>query len=177
MFLLNVHFRPFPRALSSPSAPSSRPSASTTPTGRSRHNSPSALAGVSLAKWPTQPQTQVTRIQDLSHPQVSHKWLYHQRIACAGSVLTPNDYIANVQKRLGNRVWLGDGQCQCCGSFLDPQLEHVETCSNAEVVCAMKLADPGITTEPRGLKRQLAEMLYRRHSIVNCRITEMKSEN
>ena len=46
---------------------------------------------------------------------------------------------------------MGGGQCQCCGSFLDPQLEHVETCSNAEVVCGMKLADPGITTEPREL--------------------------
>ena len=47
-------------------------------------------------------------------------------------------------------------------SVLRPQLEHAETCSNAEaarehyacdhaVVCGMKLADPGITTEPRDL--------------------------
>ena len=76
--------------------------------------------------------------------------------------MTPHDYMTNVQKRLGNRVWVGRGQCRCCGSFLDPQLEHTETCSNSEatrehyacsdaVVCGMKLADPGITTEPRGL--------------------------
>ena len=54
---------------------------------------------------------------------------------------------------------MGGGQCRCCGSFLDPQLEHAETCSKEEntrghyacvhaVVCGMKLADPGITTEP-----------------------------
>ena len=103
-----------------------------------------------------------------------------------------------------------------CGSFLDPQLEHRETCSTTEatrgitrvfmpLVCGMKLVDPGITTEPRGaqlrnpgrlryshhrccpqtqrgpgrvrgppLQRQPAEMLHRRHSIVNCRITETK---
>ena len=52
-------------------------------------------------------------------------------------------------------------QCPCRGSFLDSQLEHAETCSTAEatrehharvhaVVCGMKLADPGINTEPRG---------------------------
>ena len=81
------------------------------------------------------------------------------------------------------------------------------TCVHA-VVCGMKLADPGITTEPRRLtasqsrpadifttaavpgrsaaldvcvsppplQRQLAEMLLRRHFIVNSRITGMKSE-
>ena len=67
-----------------------------------------------------------------------------------------------MQKRLGNRLWVGGGQCRCCGSFLDPQLEDAETCSTSEatrghcvcvhaVVCGMKLADPGTTTEPRGL--------------------------
>ena len=104
---------------------------------------------------------QVTRIEDLRHAQVSHKWLCHLG-ACAGSVLTPHDFLANAQKRLSNRVWVGGGQCRCCGSFLDPQLEHAETCSTAEatrghhacvhtVVCGMKLADPGITTDTRGL--------------------------
>ena len=74
----------------------------------------------------------------------------------AGSVLTPHDCVTNAQKRLGNRLWVGGGQFLCCGSFLDPQLEHAETCSTAEatrghyecvhaVVCGMKLADPGIT--------------------------------
>ena len=48
---------------------------------------------------------QVTRIEDLCHAHVSHKWLYHLD-ACAGSILTPPDYITNVLKRLGNRVWV-----------------------------------------------------------------------
>ena len=74
---------------------------------------------------------QVTRIEDLCHTQVSHELLYHLD-ACAGSVLTPHDYITNVQKRLGNRAWTGFGECRWCGSFLDPQLEHGETCSTAE---------------------------------------------
>ena len=72
----------------------------------------------------------MTRIE-VCHAQVSHKWLDHLD-ACAGSVLTPHDYITNVQKRLGNRLWVGGGQCRCCGSFLDPQLEHAETFSTAE---------------------------------------------
>ena len=52
---------------------------------------------------------QVTRIEDLCHAQVSHKWLYHLD-ACAGSVLTPHDYITNMQNRHGNRIGVGDGQ-------------------------------------------------------------------
>ena len=109
---------------------------------------------------------------------------------------------------------MGGGQCRCCGSFLDPQLEHAETCSTAEatrvhnacvhaVVCGMNLADPGITTEPRGLtasqskplkfsplqlspdvcvassllQRQLAETQRRRHMIANSRTTETKLWN
>ena len=40
---------------------------------------------------------QVTRIEDLCHAHVSHKWLYLD--ACAGSVLTPHDNITNVQKK------------------------------------------------------------------------------
>ena len=74
---------------------------------------------------------QVTGIEDLCHAQVSRRWLFHLD-ACAGSVLAPHDYITNVQKRLGNRLWEGDGHCRCCGFFLDPQVEHAETCSTAE---------------------------------------------
>ena len=95
----------------------------------------------------------------MRHTHVPHNWLYHLD-ACAGSVLTPHDYITNVQKRLGNRTWTGFGQCRLCGSFLDRQLEHGETCSTAEAtrghyVCVhavlggLELADPGITTEPK----------------------------
>ena len=104
---------------------------------------------------------QVPRREDLCHTHVSHKWLYHLD-ACAGSVLTPRDCITNVQKRLGNREWTSFGQCRFCGSFLDPQVEHGETCSTVEatrghfacvhaVLGGLKLADPSISTEPRGL--------------------------
>ena len=87
---------------------------------------------------------QVTRIDDLCHIQVSHKWLSHVD-ACTGSVLTPNDHTYQRSERLG-------GQYRSCSSFLDPQLEHAETCSSAEatrghyacvhaVVSGMKLAE------------------------------------
>ena len=97
----------------------------------------------------------------MCHAHVSHKYLYHLDVCAGRSILTPHDCITNVQKRLGNGVWRGFGQCRLCGSFLDPQLEHGEACSTAEatrghyacvhaVVCGIQLADPGITTEPRG---------------------------
>ena len=97
-------------------------------------------------------------LKTVSCPKTPTKGFSHLDV-CAGSVLTLHDYITNVQKRLGNRLWEGDGQCRCCGSFLDPQLKHAEACSPAEasrehcacVVCGMKLADPGITSERRGL--------------------------
>ena len=41
---------------------------------------------------------QITRIEDLCHTHVSHKWLYHLD-ACVGGVLTPHDHITNVQKK------------------------------------------------------------------------------
>ena len=100
---------------------------------------------------------QMARTEDSCHTNVSHKWLYHLD-ACAGSVLTPHDYITNVQKRLGNRMWTGFGQNRLCGSFLHPQLEHGETCSTAEAtrvhyacVHAVCLGLRSITTEPRVL--------------------------
>ena len=79
-----------------------------------------------------------------------------------GGVLTGTDFVINIQKRMGNRVHDGDAACRLCGSHLDPQLEHSETCSTAEatrghyacvraLVDGLRLADPAITTEPRGL--------------------------
>ena len=41
---------------------------------------------------------QVTRIEDLCHTHVSHKWLYHLD-ACGESVLTPHDYIKETWKQ------------------------------------------------------------------------------
>ena len=90
---------------------------------------------------------------------VSHKWLYHLD-ACAGSVLTPHDCITKEKNSATESGWVADS----AGAAI-PSWTHswtAETCSNAEatrrhyacvhaVVCGMKLADPGITTEPRGL--------------------------
>ena len=97
---------------------------------------------------------QVTRIEDLCPRARSPD-------ACAGSVLTPHDIITNVQKRLGNRVWVRGGQCRCCGSFLDPSWNTQKPAAppkphgasrvcSCRSLCGMKLADPGFT-EPRGL--------------------------
>ena len=67
------------------------------------------------------------------------------------------------KKRLGLLAYTGFGQCRLCGSFLDSQLEHGETCSTTAeatpghyacvhaVLGGLKLADPVITAEPRGL--------------------------
>ena len=87
---------------------------------------------------------QVSRIEDLCHTHVSHKWLYHLD-ACAGSVLTSHDCITNVQRRLGNRDCTGFGQCRLCGSFLDAQLEHRRSYA---FLGGPKLVDWGVTTEP-----------------------------
>ena len=74
-----------------------------------------------------------------------------------------------MQERLGNRAWTDFGQCRLFGAFLDLQLEHGETYSTAEasrrhyacvhvVLGGLKLADPGITTEPRGLTEEQSRL-------------------
>ena len=106
--------------------------------------------------WP-----QLERLKELRHPEVSHKWLWHLD-ASDGAVLTQADYVANVQKRLGARILGGVMQCRLCGAPLDLQLEHAEVCATAEatrghyacvraIVQGLRLADPAVTTEPRGL--------------------------
>ena len=64
----------------------------------------------------------VTRIEDLCHVALP---LGRMRRKCP-------DYITNVQNRLVNKLCVVGGLCRCCGFFLDPQLEHAETCSTAE---------------------------------------------
>ena len=106
--------------------------------------------------WP-----QLARLEDLRHPEVSHKWIWHLD-ACRGSVLAQCDYVAAVQKRLGANIYEGETVCRLCGTQLDPQLEHSECCATAEatrghyacvrvVVNGLKLADPAVRTEVRGL--------------------------
>ena len=105
--------------------------------------------------------SQLDRITELRHKEVTHKWLYHCDTK-SGGVLTSIDFVANVQKRLGCRSYTGQALCRLCGRQLDAHLEHSETCSTAEatrghyacvraVVEGLKLADPAVTTEPRGL--------------------------
>ena len=105
--------------------------------------------------------TQLDRLKDLRHPEVSHKWIRHLD-SCRGSVLPQCDYLLAVQKRLGARIYEGDAQCRLCGRSLDPFLEHSECCATAEatrghyacvraLVRGIRLADPSVTTEPRGL--------------------------
>ena len=109
--------------------------------------------------WP-----QLARLRELRHPDVSHTWLWHLDHT-SGSVLSEEDYVLNVQKRLGAQlVDCSDTvpQCRVCQKHLDPQLEHCETCCIADatrghyacvraVVAGLRAADPSVTTEPQGL--------------------------
>ena len=92
---------------------------------------------------------------------MSHKWLWHFD-SRSGSVLTEADFVVGVQKRLGARVFEGCSCCRLCGSPLDPELQHSETCATGAatrghyacvraLVDGFRLADPGVSTEPRGL--------------------------
>ena len=95
---------------------------------------------------------EATRIEDLCHTHVSHKWLYH----------LAHDYITNVQKRLGNRAWTGFANAVCVDHPRTPNLNTEKPAAPPKPLrgtthaftpswCGLKLADPGITTEPRGL--------------------------
>ena len=104
---------------------------------------------------------QLERLRDLRHPEVSHRWLWNLD-SKAGSVLAQPDYVLDVQKRLGARIFNGSATCHLCGAPLDPCLSHAETCALAEatrghyacvraLVNGFRPADPSVTTEPRGL--------------------------
>ena len=56
---------------------------------------------------------------------------------------------ARLQKRLGNRIWVGGGHCRRCGSFLNPQLQRAENLKQRRSHAGA--LNPGITTEPRRL--------------------------
>ena len=105
---------------------------------------------------------QGTRLEDLCHTHVSHKWLSSLGCVRGECLDATRPHHQRAEKTWKQSVWTGFGEWRSCGSFLDPQLEHGKTCSTAEatrghhacvhaVVCGLKLADPGITTEPRGL--------------------------
>ena len=106
--------------------------------------------------WP-----QLERLKDLRHAGVSHQWIWHLDHH-TGSVLSQSDSVSNLQKRLGARTYEGNAACSLCGAPLDPQVEHSECCATAEAtrghyacvracVNGLRLADPAVTTEPRGL--------------------------
>ena len=81
---------------------------------------------------------QVTRIEDLCHTQVSHKWLYYMD-ACAGSVLTPHGHITNVRNPERSPL-RNPGRLMFLPPLLSPDVVRPRTC-----VC------------PPLLQRQLAE--------------------
>ena len=77
----------------------------------------------------------MARVQDMCHTHVSHKWLHHLD-ACARSALTLHVLVTNVQTRLATERGHASVSADCVVPFLDPQLEHVETCSHCR-------SDPG----------------------------------
>ena len=81
---------------------------------------------IRMGAWP-----QLDRLKELRHKEVSHKWLAHLDVK-SGAVLTATDFVVNVQKRLGARVFTGVSSCRLCGAHLDAQLEHAELCCTAE---------------------------------------------
>ena len=104
---------------------------------------------------------QLDRLRELRHPEVSHRWLWHLD-SVKGSVLSQCDYVFNVQQRLGARIFEAEISCGICGVPLHPDLEHSEVCAIAEAtkghyacvraaVDGLKMADPGVQTETRGL--------------------------
>jgi len=118
----------------------------------------------SQGNWP-----QLARLNELRHPEVSHSWLWHLDRA-TGSVLSEEDYVLNVQKRVGAVILETQEdtpQCRLCEGHMDPQAEHCETCSIGEatkghyacvraMVAGLRLADPTVTTEPQGLSASQA---------------------
>ena len=104
---------------------------------------------------------QLQRFTEIRHKEVSHRWLSNLDPK-SGSVLASADFTINVQKRIGCRSYAGSALCRVCGVPLDAYLEHSETCSTSEatrghyacvrsLVNGFRLADPAVTTEPRGL--------------------------
>ena len=103
---------------------------------------------------------------------------------CVGSVLTPHDHIANVRKRLGNRVW---GGWRTVSVLRFPSWTHswkthkpaaASQSRSADIFTIILSLECGLgclrgllhcSGSPRG-------MLHRRHLVVNFHITEMKSE-
>ena len=71
-----------------------------------------------------------------------------------------------------NRSYTGESGCRLCGTFLDSQVEHGETCGIAEATrghypnvytrCseASKLADLGVTTEEVSQKQHPGQLIF-----------------
>jgi len=110
--------------------------------------------------------SQISRLKELRHKETCHSWLWHINPLC-GSVMAETDYVLNVQKRLGAKIINSECSCKVCGKILDPCLNHSEVCAIGEatrghyavvrsLVDGFKIADPAVTTEPRGLTRTQA---------------------
>jgi hypothetical protein len=107
--------------------------------------------------------SQLQRLKELRHKDTCHTWLFHLN-PLRGSVMTEGDYVINVQKRLGAKILSDECWCNICGKHIDPCLNHSEVCAIGEatrghyavvraMVDGLKIADPAVTTEPRGLTR------------------------
>ena len=114
--------------------------------------------------------TQLDRVKELRHAEVSHKWLSHLDTRNCG-VLAAADFFVNVQKRQVAISHASALACRHCGEQLDPQAEHSEICSVAEatkghyawvraLVNGLRLADPAVTTEPCGLTSSTSNCLH-----------------
>eukprot|EP00973_Karenia_brevis_P083203 11537709-Karenia_brevis.AAC.1 len=76
-------------------------------------------------QWP-----QIRRIKGLMNRNTSHDWLWKVNHA-EGSVLAQEDFIINLQKRLGAVMIEAEVCCRKCGACLDAELWHCETCAPA----------------------------------------------
>eukprot|EP00973_Karenia_brevis_P090516 12402961-Karenia_brevis.AAC.1 len=101
------------------------------------------------------------RLKELSCKSQSHKWLWLINPR-DGAVMSEEDYIINIQKRLGAKILETETVCRQCGQLLDPEMNHCECCAQAEstkghyavvraLVEGLRLADSGVVTEPPGL--------------------------
>ena len=104
---------------------------------------------------------QLQRLEELRDKGVSHSWLWHLD-SRTGSVLSEEDYIINVQRRLGAVMVGEDTTCRRCGQHLDTRVEHSENCAHDQatrghyacvnaVLGGLRCADCAACTEPRGL--------------------------
>ena len=105
----------------------------------------------------------IRRIRGLMTKGVSHSWLWNYNPR-HGAVLSEDDFLINLQKRVNARIITDDVKCAKCGLQLDAQCWHCETCGSTArtrghyatvraCVTGFAVGDPSTTTETPGLTR------------------------